>query len=138
MKIHSLKYNFLMNLVLSASGILFPLVTFPLASRALGADMYGLCTWASSVTSWVSMIAMLGAGRYGIREVARSRDDSSKLSSVTYGILYVTLVTTAFSLALFFASFLFVDKFSNNRTLLLINSISVVCNTLGLAWFFKV
>lgn len=126
-----------MNFILTASGVVFPLITFPLVSRALGAEMYGLYSWASSVTSWFSMFAVLGVGKYGIRAVARSRDNVRDLARTINGIMTVVLIFTAFAIVLFFLSILFIDKMQENRTLFLINTISIICNTLGVMWFFQ-
>ncbi|MEF2559468.1 MAG: flippase [Eggerthellaceae bacterium] len=136
-KIRSIKYNFFMNLLLTGSSVFFPLVTFPLVSRALYSDMYGLCNWAASVVSWLSLIAMLGVNRYGIREVARNRDNEERLVKVTVEILVFTLCTTAIVYLCFAVSLFVVDDFAENRTLFLINSVTILCNTLGVGWFFQ-
>lgn len=136
-KIHSLKFNFAMNLILTGSSVLFPLITFPIVSRALYSDAYGLCNWAISITSWFSLVGMLGVNRYGVRAVARARDDINELSKVTKGILLVTCISTLISLVCFIISLILVDKFSQNRILLLINSITIICNTVGVNWFFQ-
>lgn len=136
-KIRSVKYNFLMNLVLTGSSVFFPLITFPLVSRALHSDMYGLCSWSFSVVSWLSLIAMLGVNRYGIREVARARDDASVLAKTTIEILALTLTTSSIVLACFIASIFVVPDFAEQRELFLINSLSILGNTLGVGWFFQ-
>lgn len=126
-----------MNLILTGSSVLFPLITFPIVSRALYSDAYGLCNWAISITSWFSLVGMLGVNRYGVRAVARARDDINELSKVTKGILLVTCISTLISLVCFIISLILVDKFSQNRILLLINSITIICNTVGVNWFFQ-
>ncbi|MBQ3328967.1 MAG: oligosaccharide flippase family protein, partial [Eggerthellaceae bacterium] len=136
-KIRSIKFNFAMNLLLNASGVLFPLITFPIVSRALLADAYGLAGWGVSVASWVSLIAMLGVNRYGIREVAAARDDAAKLSKTTREIFGVTLISTAIVYICFIISIFLVAKFSANKALLFLNSATVICNTLGVGWFFQ-
>lgn len=136
-KIRSIKYNFLMNLLLTGSSVLFPLITFPLVSRALYSDMYGLCNWAASIVSWLSLIAMLGVNRYGIREVARNRDNNERLVKTTTEIFAFTLLTTVVVLLCFLISIFFIDSFKENRTLFLINGITILCNTLGVGWFFQ-
>lgn len=136
-KVRSVKYNFVMNLLLTGSSILFPLVTFPLVSRALGAGAYGLVGFASSTASWLSLIAMLGANRYGTREVARHRDDPAALARVTEEILLLTLVSTAIVWVCFMVSLFLVERFAVDRTLFFVNGFTVICNTLGVAWFFQ-
>ena len=136
-KIRSLKYNFVMNLVLTGSSVIFPFITFPFVSRALLADTYGLCNWASSVISWFSLIAMLGVNQYGIREVARFRDDPKKLSEITVEIFTFTLISTFISYFCFFIALFNIESFSQHQELMLINSITILFNTLGVGWFFQ-
>ncbi|MFR7745877.1 MAG: flippase [Eggerthellaceae bacterium] len=136
-KIRSIKFNFVMNLLLTGSSLLFPLITFPLVTRALYADMYGLCNWAMSVVNWFSLIGMLGVTKYGIRTVARNRDDKQLLNKVTKEILFVTIISTLISFLVFLALVLFVDPFRSNKVLLLINGLTIICNTLGVTWFFQ-
>lgn len=136
-KVRSLKFNFVMNLVLTGSSVFFPLITFPFVSRALLSDGYGLASWAISIASWFSLVAMLGVGRYGIREVAKNRDDAEKLAKITYEIFVATLVSTLISLLCFLVALVLVERFAENRTLLLINGVTIACNTLGVAWFFQ-
>lgn len=136
-KIHSVKYNFLMNLLLSGSSVIFPLITFPIVSRALYSDMYGLCNWSFSIASWLSLIAMLGVSKYGIREVARNRNEPISLAKTTSEILTFTLATTSFILICFIISIFIIPDLAAYRELFLVNSITILCNTLGVNWFFQ-
>lgn len=136
-KIRSIKFNFLMNLLLTGSSILFPLITFPLVSRALLADMYGLVGFANSTVSWLSLIAMLGVNRYGVREVARVRDDAVALGRTTREILLVTVISTLIVYVCFFISLFLVERFAVERTLFLLCGFTLLCNTLGVNWFFQ-
>lgn len=126
-----------MNLILTGSSMLFPLITFPIVSRALYSDAYGLCNWAISITSWFSLIGMLGVNRYGVRTVARVRDNARELNKATKEILVITCIATFISLVCFIGSLFLVEKFEQNRILLLINSFTIICNTLGVGWFFQ-
>lgn len=135
--VRSVKFNFLMNLLLTGSSILFPLVTFPIVSRALLADAYGLVGFATSVASWLSLIAMLGVNRYGVREVARVRDDAVELAKTSKEILAVTMASTAIVYACFIVSLFLVERFAADPALFFVNGFTVICNTLGVAWFFQ-
>ena len=136
-KVRSVKFNFAMNLLLTGSSILFPLITFPIVSRALLTDAYGLVGFATSVASWLSLIAMLGVNRYGVREVARVRDNPVRLATTTKEILAVTLASTAVVYACFIVSLFLVERFAADPVLFFINGFTVICNTLGVAWFFQ-
>ena len=63
----SLKKNFIMNIILTSSAYIFPLITFPYISRILGAVGNGKINFANSIVSYFIMIAMLGIPVYGTR-----------------------------------------------------------------------
>ena len=65
MKQKSIKLNFVMNMVLTMSSFLFPLITFPYISRILVAEGTGKVSFASSLISYFSMFAQLGIPTYG-------------------------------------------------------------------------
>ena len=94
MKQHSIKYNFLMNFVLSASQFIFPLITFPYVSRVLLAEGSGKVTFVASVANYFSMVASLGIPTYGIRACAQVRDDRDKLSKTAHELLIINSITT--------------------------------------------
>lgn len=50
-KQHSVKYNFVMNFVLSASQFIFPLITFPYVSRVLFAEGLGKISFGKTLGS---------------------------------------------------------------------------------------
>ena len=126
-----------MNLLLTGSSIVFPLITFPIVSRALLEDAYGLVGFASATATWLSLIAMLGVNRYGVREVARVRDDAHELAKTTKEILAVTCISTALVYVGFLISLFLVERFSADRVLFFVNGFTILCNTLGVAWFFQ-
>ncbi|UTY38096.1 oligosaccharide flippase family protein [Allocoprobacillus halotolerans] len=74
-KIKSVKFNFIMNFILTASNFIFPLITFPYVSRILLASGNGKIAFVTSVANYFSMVASLGIPTYGIRACASIRDD---------------------------------------------------------------
>ena len=82
MKQKSIKLNFVMNMVLTMSSFLFPLITFPYISRILLPEGTGKVSFASSLISYFSMFAQLGIPTYGIRACAKVRDDRQELTRV--------------------------------------------------------
>ena len=80
MKEKSVKFNFIMNMVLTMSNFIFPLITFPYVSRILLPIGTGKVAFATSIVTYFSMFAQLGIPTYGIRVCAQVRDDKEKLS----------------------------------------------------------
>lgn len=136
-KIHSVKYNFIMNAILTVSSFIFPLITFPYATRVLGVDFYGNVSFGQSVLSYFILISSLGIPTYGIRACAKVRDDDVKLSQTVKELLYINLIATIVSYVLFFISLFSVSKFYQNKEILLINSFSIILNTIGVQWLFS-
>ena len=83
----SIKKNYLLNLVNSATQILFPLISFPYVSRIMLADGIGQVNFYSSIVQYVILACGLGIPLYGVREVARVRSDRAALQQTTVELL---------------------------------------------------
>ena len=94
MKIHSVKYNFIMNAILTVAGIIFPLITFPYISRVLLVEGSGKVAFATSVVTYFTMFASLGIPTYGVRACAIVRDNKEKLSKTVQELLIISGGTT--------------------------------------------
>jgi O-antigen/teichoic acid export membrane protein len=136
-KIQSIKFNFVMNLILTASNFIFPLITIPYITGVLQADLYGKVNFANTVLQSFSLFAALGIPTYGIRVCAQVRDNKQELSKTVHELLIISFISTAIAYMLFFWSLFAVQKFSSEKELFLINSISLILNTLGISWFYS-
>lgn len=137
MKIHSVKFNFIMNAILTVSSILFPLITFPYISRVLLVEGSGKTAFAISVISYFTMFATLGLPTYGVRACAKVRDDKEKLSQTVQELLIISAVTTAVTYLVFFAMLFAVPKFAAQRQLLMVVSLSIGLTSIGVQWFYN-
>lgn len=70
-RIHSVKYNFIMNIILKISQYIFPLITLPYITRTLGTIGNGKVAFASSVVSYFSMLLNLESLRMAFELVRR-------------------------------------------------------------------
>ncbi|MBU3877050.1 flippase [Faecalicatena sp. AGMB00832] len=137
MKVNSVKFNFIMNFILTASSIIFPLITFPYISRTLLAAGSGAVSSAASVLSYFAMFASLGIPTYGIRACARVRDDREELSRTVQELMIVNTVTTVLTYAVFLVLLAVVPKFAAEKELLMINSVSLILNVIGVSWLYS-
>ena len=136
MKQKSLKLNAALNLTKTIIGLIFPLITFPYASRVLMPVSLGKVNFAQSIVSYFALIASLGITNYGIREASKVRDDKLKLSQFSKELLIINLISTAIAYILFFISIFIVPKFSEYRALLCVCSGSILFTTLGMDWLY--
>lgn len=136
-KTKSIKYNFVMNSILTASSILFSLITYPYILRVLGVVHNGQLSFATSVVSYFSMFASLGIPTYGIRVCAQVRDSKIELSRTVHELLTINIISTVIIYGVFFLSLIIVPNFREEKELLLINSLSLILNTIGVSWFYS-
>lgn len=136
-KIRSVKFNFIMNLILTVSSFIFPLITYPYISRVLLVDGNGEVSFAASVLSYFSMFASLGIPTYGIKICAQVRNNKEELSRTVQELLIINIFSMIVTYIAFFWSLFMIPAFSADKGLLLINSISLLLNTLGVNWFYS-
>ena len=92
MKQNSVKLNFLMNIILTMSNLIFPLITFPYVSRILLPEGTGRVSFATSLISYFVMFSQLGIPTYGIRACAKGRDIRKELTKIAQELLFINLI----------------------------------------------
>lgn len=132
----SLKLTGFFNALRTSMSVLFPLITFPYASRVLGPSGIGKVNFASSIASYFLMLAMLGISNYGIREAGKYRNDKEKLSKFVKEILSINLISSAIAYVLLFISIFIISPFFEYRKLIIICSTSILFTVVGVEWLF--
>lgn len=133
----SLKKNFIMNIILTMSSFIFPLITFPYVSRILMPLGTGKVSFATSLISYFSMFAQLGIPTYGIRACAKVRDNKDELTKTVHELFIINMVMSVISYIVFFTMLAFVPKLKAERLLYIIVSLTIIFNTLGMEWLYK-
>ena len=133
----SLKMNFLMNVMLTMSSFIFPLITFPYISRILLPIGTGKVSFATSIITYFSMFAQLGIPTYGIRACAIVRDDRKKLSKVAQELLIINLVMCVLSYAVLAIAIFCVPKLREEKNLYVILSFTIILTSIGMEWLYK-
>ena len=98
----SVGINAVLNIIKQCCAIIFPLITFPYASRVLGVENYGKVNFGTSIISYFTLLAGLGITNYAIREGARIRDDKKNFSAFVNEVFTINVVTTLISYAALF------------------------------------
>ena len=136
MQTPSLKKNIVLNVTKTLFSLIFPLITFPYASRILLPDGIGKVNFARAIIEYFVLIATLGISVYGVREAAKVRDDKGQLSKIAKELFIINVYSTFFAYILFFAALLLVPKLSAYRALLCIASATILFTALGLDWLY--
>ncbi len=136
MQVPSLKKNVVLNVTKTLFSLIFPLITFPYASRILLPDGIGRVNFARAVIEYFVLIATLGISVYGIREAAKVRDDKVQLSKIAKELFIINIVSTLFAYILLVIAILYVPKLNSYRALLCVISAKILFTALGLDWLY--
>ena len=133
----SVSKNYILSLVNTISGLLFPIITFPYASRILMADGIGEVNFFTSIISYISLFTCLGIPLYAVREIARVRNDRKQLNVTTIEILSLHGITTLIGYLVVAILCFTVPKIQTDLPLFLLLSSSIFLTTIGCEWFYK-
>ncbi len=137
MKKQSIKLNFIMNIILTVSQVIFPLITFRYVAEILHPAGTGIVGFASSVVAYFALFAQLGIPTYGVRATAQVRDNKEELSRVVQELVIINLLMSALVYVVFAISLVVVPKFAENKALLIVTSTTIIFNAIGMEWLYK-
>lgn len=104
----STRRNAIYNVGYRMLSVLLPIVTAPYLARTVGQEGTGLYAYAWSISAVFVLLGMLGLENYGVRAIARVRDDAARRSRVFSEIYQMQLLTAGGALALYVAYVLLV------------------------------
>lgn len=136
-KSHSLTTNLILNYVLTAFSIVYPLITVPYVSRVLGPEGMGVVSFASSIVSYFTIFAQLGIPIYGVRACAKAQEDIKQLSQTVAELVVINLITCTISYLGFLLVLFSTPRMNEHREIFLILSSSIILNSLGAEWLYK-
>ena len=135
MKLKSVKLNFIYLSLYKMLELLLPLVTSPLLSRRLGAEALGIYSYTYSIVSLFVVIAELGFYRYGLREIAKVRDNQKQLNQTYSNIFFTHIINALVILSLFiFSVFCFYQ--TSDKKFLLIQGILIFNNLIDNSFLY--
>lgn len=137
MKIRSVRFNVIMNFIYTVSSIIFPMITFPYVTRVLLVEGNGKVAAATSVITYLTMIASLGIPTYGIRACAKVREDARRLSKTVQELLIINTATTVVTYAVFLLLLFTVPQFQEEQSLYAVMSINMLLNVVGVSWLYS-
>ena len=133
---NSLKKNFGLNLIKILTNLFFPLITFPYISRILLPEGIGRITYVQSINNYFLLFINLGIPLYGIREIAKVRNNKLEKSKVFSEIFFLNIITTILGVIVYIC-FYNLNIIKNDKEIFLIFSMVLLFNFLSVDWFFQ-
>lgn len=129
----SLKKNIAISTLYQILLIILPIVTAPYIARVLGPDQSGVYDYTTSIMTYFAMFAALGTASYGVREIARVRDDAAMRSKLFWEIELMTVMTSSACIVVWF---IFIALTPQYKTIYLVLTMGLLSTMFDISWFF--
>jgi len=129
--------NYFYNLLLTVANLLFPILSFPYVSRVLGPEGIGKVQFVFSFAQYFSIIASVGVPIYGMKEIARYKDDTHGRSQVFSELISIHALTSlSFSLIYLIVIFT-IPYFNADRNIYLGATLLVLFGFTAIEWLYS-
>lgn len=129
----SIEKNIALSTIYQILVLMTPLITTPYISRVLGPAGTGVYSYANSYQMYFTMLAALGTPTYGLREIARNRDDIHLRSRLFWEIELLTICTSMICIVIWIL-FSYFQK--ANSCYYYILTLSLITVLLDISWFY--
>lgn len=138
MKKNSIGLNSIIYTIKIFFTMLVPMITFPYASRVLGAEGIGKVNFCTSIVNYFVLMAGLGIQTYAIRECSKLRDKKLELEKTVREIFSINIYSTILSYICFILFVYTNVNMSQYKAVLFIVSLLIIATPLGMEWIYNV
>lgn len=132
----SIRSNFAYNVLITGLNAFLPLATYPYVTRVLGPDNLGRVNFFNSIADWFILLMSLGISAYGIREVARNRDNPNAVGQVFSELILIMFGSMLFFLGVYAMVYALVPKLHVDPLLFIIFSLPLLFNVFSIDWLY--
>ena len=133
----SLSKNSIFYLIYTVLNVLFPFLTGVYVARVLLPDAIGEVAYAQNIAQYFVVFAFLGLPTYGLREIAKARDDKQELNKLYSELLSINFISTTIFLSIYLILIFSIPRFSANLSLYFIVGISIALNFFNNSWLYE-
>lgn len=137
MKEKSLAKNSLSFILYKLMSALFPLVTVSYVSQVILASGVGKVSSAQNIVQYFVLIASLGIPNYGIREIAKVKNNNIKVSKLFSELFMINTVSTIVCIILYYLMIQTMDTFESEQLLYYVMGLTIVLNIFNVDWFYQ-
>ena len=136
-KSKSLSKNGIYYLIYNVLNIAFPFFTGIYVARKLFPASIGTVTAAQNLAQYFVILAFLGIPTYGMREIAKTRNDEKERSRVFSELYIINLISTVFFLSIYCILVFTIPAYKSDLVLYLIVGISIALNAFNISWLYE-
>lgn len=133
----NVKKNLGWNILLTISGYLFPMLTFPYVTRILGPANLGTVNFTLSVVDFAILFSTLGMWSVGIRYISQFSDDPAKRSNVFSNLVSIHLVLSFIIAVVYVSLVVILPNLSEYRKLLFVGTSKIILGVFLVEWLFE-
>ena len=132
----SIKKNLVYNFILSVSQVVLPLISIPYISRVLDPAGIGKVSFIDSFTFYFISLAEFGIVVYGMREIARVKDDPAEKNKLVSELIALHILSSTFTLIVYFVSIGILWSKIEDIRLVLFSLSFLIVNFFACEWYF--
>lgn len=129
--------NFISLSTVQIANYLFPLITIPYLVRVLGAEKFGLISFAQAFILYFSLITNYGFNLSAPRSISINRDNLSEVSRIFNSVMFLKIILMFFSLIILSLSVIIFDKFRDEWLVYFFTFGFIIGEVLFPLWFFQ-
>lgn len=129
--------NFFSLTIFQAIELFIPLVTIPIIISKVGADKFGLISFAIVFSYFFQLIVDFGFNTISTRDISINKKDKKKTAQIFNKTINSKLILSFFCFIIYLTIVLFFKKFNSNIGIFLFTFISLICQSLIPIWFFQ-
>lgn len=137
LKKDSLPLNFILNSLVAFFSMLFPILSFPYASRILHPEYVGRVSFAESIVAYFLLFSQMGMPTYGTREIAKVRSDRNQLIQLTSQLFLINFSMAICSYLVLILASCLVPRLHEDQWLYLVMGLALFMNAMSMEWLYK-
>lgn len=123
--------------IYQALNVIFPFISGMYVARILLPDAVGTVAYAQNIAQYFVILAFLGIPTYGVREIAKVRNDPEARSKIYSELMVINFISTCIFLTIYVILIFSVSSFRSNAALYLITGLSIALNAINNAWLYE-
>lgn len=124
-------------MLLTMSGYIFPLLTFPYVTRVLGAGNLGIVDYALGIVDYAVLFSTLGMAMVGIRYISQCGDDLKRRNEVFSNLVTLHALLSLVALVIYFCCVWFIPSLADHRELYFVGAAKILFNVMLVEWLFQ-